>query len=60
MLRSLNETDRKVLLLADRYVREQLVARELGQMTAWREYHKAGLRQLAAYPRRKPKKKDKK
>lgn len=60
MLRSINETDRKVLLLAESYVREQLVGRELGQTMAWREYHKAALRQLAAYPRRKPKKKDKK
>ncbi len=60
MFRPISETDRKVLLLAESYVREQLMARELGKMTAWREYHKAGLRQLAAYPRRKPKKKDKK
>lgn len=57
MLRPLSENDRKVLALVERYVRSEFAARrKYSEPVNWRVYHEAGLRKLAAYPRRKPKK----
>lgn len=53
MLRPLSETDKKVLQLADRYVRDVMIARARpAEPINWRDYHEAAKRQLLAYPRK--------
>lgn len=53
MRKSLNETDRQIIALAERYVRLQLVDRkDHKEAVLWREYHEAAKRQLMTYPRK--------
>lgn len=57
--KTLNDKDKQVLHMANRYVMSQLFDRkwpsEMGAIQ-WRRYHEAASLALAAYPRRKPKK----
>lgn len=51
--RALSDQDKAVLQLADRYVRDVLVARARpAEPVDWRGYHEAAKRQLMTYPRR--------
>ena len=53
MTRALNSTDKKILQLADRYVRDVMLRSAKPEPVDWRAYHEAAKRQLATYPRRK-------
>ena len=54
-----SDRDQKVLFIANRYVMSQLFQRQWPSDNGpveWRTFHEAAKAQLAAYPRRKPKK----
>lgn len=63
MTRAFNETDEKLWKITSAYVASQLFDRrypsDVGPVD-WRLFHERAGLQLAAYTRRKPKKKDKK
>lgn len=59
MTRALTEQDKKVLEIANKYVRSQLFDRKWPSDRGpvdWRTYHEVTKVQLAGYTRRKPKK----
>ena len=53
MTRALNGTDKKILKLADTYVRDVMLRSAKPEPVDWRGYHEAAKRQLVAYARRK-------
>lgn len=52
-MRKLNATDKRILELADKYVRAQLESKTATMPIQWRQFHESTRKELATYSKRR-------